>query len=206
VRLSVSLDFILKTVPAVWLAVVALATPVFAQETTAPAETTPAVDLFDRNALAIEFGGALSVEAWNLNGRREHVAELSGAVSWAFAPGVALHVELRAIRVFQNPSRNALVTGLAPLLRWRMFDGEASDLFVEVGPGASWSDTRVPPRGTTFNYLFAGGFGLSHRVARQTHAVVSFRWLHLSNNGLEGPSRNPDIEALGGYGGVSVVF
>jgi hypothetical protein len=47
---------------------------------------------------------------------------------------------------------------------------------------------------------------MTRRLTRQAHAVASVRWLHLSNASREGRNRNPDIEAVGGYVGVSVGF
>jgi hypothetical protein len=44
------------------------------------------------------------------------------------------------------------------------------------------------------------------RLTASTHAVVAFRFLHISNNGREGLNHNPDIEALGLRGGVAVWF
>jgi hypothetical protein len=70
----------------------------------------------------------------------------------------------------------------------------------------SWSDTVTPPRGTRLNYMTLTSVGLTRRLTRQTHAVASFRWMHLSNASLEGRNRNPDIEALGGYFGLFVGF
>ena len=76
----------------------------------------------------------------------------------------------------------------------------------ELGLGVTWSDTRVPPRGTRFNYLAETAFGVMRRVGRQTHAVAGLRLRHLSNNDREGPGRNPDIEAIGGYTALAVGF
>jgi hypothetical protein len=163
-------------------------------------------DAFEKNALGVEFGFGLLGEAWNLNERREWLVDGSLAIWWAFANGAGLVIEFHAMRVFQRPSRTAFVNGLTPILRWRLRHAEPWSVFVEFGPGISWSDTRVPPRGTRFNYLIQVGTGLTRRLGRQTHAVVGFRGLHISNNSREGRDRNPDIEALGGYAGLSVVF
>jgi hypothetical protein len=161
---------------------------------------------FDRGTLGIELGLAILGEAWNLNEQREWLVDGSLGVTWAFVDEVALVIEFHATRIFQQPARNAFVNGLAPLIRWQVVDGEPLSLFVEIGPGISWSDTVTPPRGTRFNYLVMAGTGLARRLGRQSHALAGFRFVHLSNAGREGRSRNPDIEALGGYAGISVVF
>jgi Lipid A 3-O-deacylase (PagL) len=166
----------------------------------------PEKGMFDEGSLGIEFGGAVLPEAWNLNDRREWLLDGSGSVWWAFTRRLTLVVEFHATQVFQTSSRNAFVNGLVPLVRWRLFNMPPGSLFVEIGPGISWSDTRVPPRGTQFNYMIQGGVGLARRLRGRTQAVMGFRWLHISNAGREGRSNNPDIEALGGYGGLSVAF
>jgi Lipid A 3-O-deacylase (PagL) len=170
-----------------------------------PDEEAPRA-LFAKGALGIEAGGAILGEAWNLNARREWLVDGSLSIWWGFHRRASLVVEFHATRVFQEPPRDAFVNGLVPLVRWRLIERPRRTLFVDVGPGISWSDTVTPPRGTRFNYLALAGAGVSHRLGKQTHAITAMRWLHLSNNGLEGRSRNPDIEALGGYVALAVVF
>jgi hypothetical protein len=162
--------------------------------------------MFEKGSLGVEFGGALMIEAWNLNDRREWLADGSAAVFWSFSRRATLLVEFHATRIEQVSSRNAFVNGLVPQVRWRLFDIPGGTLFGEFGPGISWSDTRTPPRGTAFNYLIQGTIGVTRRLGSRSHLVTGFRWLHISNNSREGRSRNPDIEALGAYGGLSLAF
>ena len=175
-------------------------------QSASPNAEADATALFDAGGIGIEFALGAFNEAWNLNDRREWLVDGTASVWWAFRDGAMLVTEFHAARVFQNPSRAAWVNGFTPLLRWRLLEPGAWTLFVDVGPGISWSDTTVPPRGTRFNYLLLAGSGLARRLGRQSHAIVGFRWLHVSNNGREGRGRNPDIEALGGYAGVSLSF
>lgn len=161
---------------------------------------------FERGALGVEFGGMLVTEAWNLNGPREWLAGGTAAVSWSFHDRTAVVIEFEAVRVFQRTPRVAHVQGMATLFRWQARSGDPWSVFVELGPGLSWSDTTVPPRGTRFNYLILASGGLLRRVGAQTHAVIAARWWHLSNNSREGRSRNPDIEGVGGYGGLAITF
>lgn len=160
---------------------------------------------FQHGTVGIEAAVAPLVEIWNLNGHREPMLEVSAAFWGAVSDRFLLGVEFQHGFVFQH-TPGAFVQGISPLLRWRFADTPAWDWFVEAGPGASWSDLDTPPRGTRFNYLLLAGSGLARRLGRQSHAIVGFRWLHVSNNGREGRGRNPDIEALGGYAGVSLSF
>jgi hypothetical protein len=162
--------------------------------------------MFEKGSLGVEFGGALLIEAWNLNDRQEWLADGSAAVFWSFTRRATLLVEFHASRIEQVSSRNAFVNGLVTNVRWRLFDIPGGTLFGEFGPGISWSDTRTPPRGTQFNYLIQGTLGVARRVGSRSHFMTGFRWLHLSNASREGRGRNPDIEALGAYVGLSLAF
>lgn len=175
---------------------------------TAPAAQAPHADHspFSRNAIGVEVGGALLTESWNLNGTREWVGEGSFAMWYTFAKGKALVVEFHAAGITQAKPRAAFLNGIMPIFRWRVLERGRSSMFVELGAGVSLSDTDVPPRGTRFNYLIVTSAGLTRQLTNQLHAVASARILHLSNASLMGPSRNPDIEAIGGYFGLYVRF
>ena len=162
-------------------------------------------DPFARNTVGIEFGAGLLGEAWNLNADREWLIDGTASAWWAFASGRALVVEFHNIRIVQTGS-NAFMQGFSPLFRWRMRERGSWRLYAEFGPGISWSDRVTPPRGTKFNYLIQGGFGVQRRLGAATHLLTSFRVLHVSNSGREGRQRNPDIEALGIQTGLMVAF
>ena len=161
---------------------------------------------FAEGVVGVEFAGTVAPEAWNLNGSHEWIVDGTFSVWWAYADGKSLVVEFHAAPVFQDRPRMAFVNAITPIARCRILDRGRSTMFVEFGVGVSWSDTTVPPRGTRFNYLSVTSLGMTRRLTRQAHAVASVRWLHLSNASREGRNRNPDIEAVGGYVGVSVGF
>lgn len=173
-----------------------------AQEPEAPPPAGP----FERDGFGVEFTGVLLGEAWNLNERREWLVDGTAGVWWTFTPRATLVVEFHATRVFQSGARDAYVNGLAPMLRWKFAERGAWRFFTETGAGISWSDTAVPPRGTRFNYLLIAGAGLTRRLGPQTHALLGARLIHVSNASLAGASRNPDIEAIGGFAGLAIGF
>lgn len=179
-----------------------------AADQTAPAVNRTGEDArpFVKRTIGVEFAAAGLGELWHLNGSREWLAGATAAIWWAIADGRTLVVRFHATEVFQREPRNAFVNALVPSLRWRIVDGTRVDLFGEAGLGVSWSDTRVPPRGTRFNYLGHVGVGMARRLSSQITAIAAAQLLHLSNANLEGTSRNPDIEALGGYVGIAVGF
>lgn len=192
-----------------WLATVLLLWPVHAfadgqrEDTNRP---DPQTGWFDAGSVGLEFAGGPFVEAWNLNEGREWLLAGTAGVWWAVTDRALLLTEFHVARVFQDPSRPAFINGFAPLVRWRLRRGPPWTLFADVGPGISWSDTAVPPRGTRFNFLLLGGGGAAWPIGRQVEALVGVRWIHLSNNGREGRRRNPDIEALGAYVGLSLAL
>jgi hypothetical protein len=79
-------------------------------------------------------------------------------------------------------------------------------LFLEGEVGVSESDTYVPPRGTRFNYVALGAAGATIRLRPGLHLLTGMKLLHVSNNGLAGRNRNPDIEAVGPHASVLIRF
>lgn len=169
------------------------------------AEARQSGDPFGRGTVAVEFSFSPMVEIWNLNGSREWLVDGTAAMWGAIGRGFCIGVEFTHLRIFQQ-TPGAFVQGLSPLVRWRIVDREKWEMFVDTGPGISWSDLPTPPRGTKFNYLFQGSAGVMRRVGGSGHAVIGVRFLHLSNNHREGREHNPDLEMLGPFAGFSFSF
>lgn len=160
----------------------------------------------DDRRIGVEITGTYQTEAWNLNGSRERLAGGGVGVWWEFHERLAVLVDLRLIRVFQVTARDAYVLGVMPLLRWQVHDATPWTAFVELGPGVSWSSTEVPLQGTRFNYLALLGAGVTRRVGGSAEVIAGLRWLHISNGGREGGTRNPDLQMLGPYAGVRLAY
>jgi hypothetical protein len=108
-------------------------------------------------------------------------------------------------RVWQR-GIDAYLLGATAGVRSRVLRRGGWSLFWEFEVGVSEADTLVPPRGTRFNYLAQGGAGVTMRIRHGVHVLAGLRWIHVSNNGLAGSSRNPDIEAVGPTIGVLIGF
>lgn len=91
-------------------------------------------------------------------------------------------------------------------LRGRIYRRSATSVFLGFEVGVSEADTFVPPRGTRFNYLALGSAGVTVRLRPRVHLLAAMKWVHVSNNGLAGRHRNPDIEAIGPQLGVLIGF
>ena len=161
---------------------------------------------FTRNALGIEVAGGVLTEAWNSNGSHEWIGEGTFSVNWTFAEGKALVVQFHAAGISQATPRPAYLNGLVTNVRFRLFTRDNWTMFLDLGPGVSWSDTTTPPRGTRFNYLLVASAGFMYQLTPQIHAITSARLLHLSNASLHGNDHNPDIEALGATFGIYFRF
>jgi hypothetical protein len=178
-----------------------------AQETPDTPSTTQNRDPFSRNNFGIEFGGGGYVESWNLNGSREWIVEGTAGGWWTIADEVMMIGQFHGSHVDQTTVPDAFLNGLTILTRVRLWEDDNQwDPFLEIGPGMVLSNTSVPAGGTEFNFLIVAGVGASRRVSPRTHFTTGFRWFHLSNANREGDSRNPDIQALGGFAALTIGF
>jgi hypothetical protein len=132
------------------------------------------------------------------------LASIAG-VTYGLGKGVVLVVESPLYYVWQRHT-DAYLLGVTWGVRGRAARRPGWSLFWELQVGISEADTYTPPGGTRFNYLALGGGGVAIRLRRGVHAVAGIRWVHVSNNGLAGRSRNPDIEAVGPMLGILMGF
>lgn len=134
------------------------------------------------------------VESWDRNESHEWLSGVAAGVDRQVYRGLSLRAEGVALRVAQA-GNDALLGGITvgPRLRWR---SPPSRPFVDLAAGVSYATRPAPARGTRFNYLLMATAGVETPVAG-LRATIGARWFHVSNNGLAGRARNPDIQALG---------
>lgn len=182
--------------------VLLLAAPVAALAQASPA--VPHDPFADRGwHLELALHGAL--ETWNYNTSREELSGLSAGFTYGLTDGLVLTARAPLYYVGQR-GKDALLFGAIAGVRSRVFGGPRASLFVEFDIGISEADTITPPRGTRVNYLALGGAGGTFALGRRLHLLGVIRWVHVSNGGREGRSRNPDIEAVGPQIGVLIPF
>jgi hypothetical protein len=182
-----------------WLTVAAPA-GVHAQDA-APAPRDP----FARGAWHFETGAVAALEAWNYNISHEELYGLDQGVSYGLRDGLALRVQQRFLYVSQR-AEDAVVLGLTIGLRKRVLARGRWSAFLQGDLGISHTALATPPRGTRFNYLAHGGGGAMVRVHPRIHLLSTLQLIHISNAGVKGPSRNPDIEAIGPTLGLLIRF
>lgn len=182
-------------------ALVAIALPAGAAAQPRPADDDP----FVRRAWTLELGSHGAVETWNYNISHENMLSAFTGVTYGVGKGVVLKMGSPLYYVWQRRTDGYLL-GLTWGVRGRILRRSRWSAFWEADVGVSESDTYVPPGGTRFNYLALGGAGITMKLRPGVHALAGLRWVHVSNNGLAGRSRNPDIEAVGPTFGVLLSF
>jgi Lipid A 3-O-deacylase (PagL) len=168
-------------------------------------QATDGDDPFARRGWHMELAGHGALETWNYNISHEELLSGLTGITYGLGKGVVLKMATPVYYVWQRGTDGYLF-GLTWGVRSRLLRRPRWSLFWEADVGLSESDTYVPPGGTRFNYLVLGGVGITWRLRPGLHVLGSLRWIHVSNNGLAGPSRNPDIEAVGPAAGVLVGF
>ena len=103
----------------------------------------------------------------------------------------------------RNDSR---VLGVTAGLRGRVYQRGRTSAFLQFDVGISDAAVALPPGGTRFNYLAIGGAGVMMQINGRLQAVAAMEVVHISNAGVAGRDRNPDIEAIGPTLGISIGF
>ena len=171
-----------------------------AQESRAPAD-----DPFAAHRWHVEGGLNAALEAWNYNVSHEELYGLTEGLTYGLRDGVVFTMNQHIYYVSQRANDSWLL-GVTCGFRGRVYRRGRSSLFIEGAVGISDAAIAAPPRGTRFNYLATGSGGVLVRVRPRVHALAALQWIHLSNNSLKGPGRNPDIEAVGARVGVLIGF
>jgi hypothetical protein len=171
----------------------------------AAAQPRAADDPFARRAWSLDLSGHVAIETWNYNISHEDLFGGYTGLTYGVGKGVVLKIGTSLYYVDQR-GVDGYLFGVTGGVMFRIYRRPRWSLFVEGEVGISESDTLVPPRGTRFNYLALGTVGAAVRVRPALHLVTSMRLIHLSNSGIAGRHRNPDIEAVGPQIGLLIGF
>lgn len=146
-----------------------------------------------------------ALEAWNYNPSHEELYGLTQGVSYGLRDGLVLVARQRLLYVSQrrNDSR---VLGITSGLRQRLYRRGRATGFLQFELGVSDAAVALPPGGTRFNYLAIGGVGMIWQINRRVQAIAVLEVIHISNAGIAGRDRNPDIEAIGPSLGITIGF
>jgi hypothetical protein len=172
----------------------------------ARAQATPGpVDPFAPRTWHFETEAVAALEAWNYNASHEELYGLSEGVTYGLKHGLVLRANQRFAYVSQR-AEDAVLVGLTIGVRGRVYSRGRLSVFLQGDVGISHTAIATPPRGTRFNYVAMGGAGALIGLRPRIHLVTTLQLIHLSNASLKGPSRNPDIEAIGPSAGLLIRF
>ena len=160
---------------------------------------------FARGRWHFEFAGQAALEAWNYNASHEEMYGLEQGLTYGLRDGLVLRMNQQFIYVSQR-GEDGVVLGLTIGVRGRVLQRGRTAAFLQGEVGISHTAVAAPTRGTRYNYLAIGGGGLLLRLNGRAHLVTALQVLHLSNGGLKGRSRNPDVEAIGLSVGLNLHF
>jgi len=175
---------------------------------TAHAQGTPPSsdeDPFADGRWRAEFLAVAALEAWNYNPSHEELYGLVQGITYGLRDGLVLMARQRLFYVSQR-SNDSRVLGLTSGLRWRVYQRGRTSWFVQFDVGISDAAVALPPGGTRFNYLAIGGGGVMLQINRRLQAIATLEVIHISNAGVAGDDRNPDIEAIGPSVGLTIGF
>jgi hypothetical protein len=192
-----------QTLLATLLLGAALAAPAAAEDE--DERRQPAADPFARRAWHLELGGHAALETWNYNISHEELFGARMGLTYGLGNGIVLIAGAPLTFVSQR-GVDGWQLGATAGLRGRVYRRGRLSAFLEFEVGVSEADTFVPPRGTRFNYLLIGGAGATMQVKRHVHLLAGMKLIHVSNSGIAGRHRNPDIEAVGPFGSVLIAF
>jgi hypothetical protein len=153
-------------------------------------------DLFARKAWHLEFQTHGAIETWNYNISHENMAGPTLGFTYGLGKSTVAVVHAPLYYIDQR-GPDAWLLGITWGVRSRFLRRERWSAYWEFEVGISKADAFTPPGGTRFNYLALGAAGITTRVSGNTHLLAGLKWVHVSNNGLAGRRRNPDIEAVG---------
>jgi len=142
----------------------------------------------------LDAGGTTLVEAWDRNESGEALAGVVVGVDRRLWKGLSIRSEGHLTHV-EQAGPDAWAHGISIGTRgwWQRSFGRP---FVDLAFGWANASRETPPRGTTSNYLIISGGGIAI-PAGNVSLELGARWFHVSNNGREGASHNPDIQSLG---------
>jgi hypothetical protein len=173
----------------------------------AHAQTTATAteDVFAKGRWRAEFFAQAALEAWNYNPSHEELYGLVQGITYGLRDGLVLMARQRLYYISQRRNDSRLL-GLTTGLRARVYRRGRTTAFLQFDVGVSDAAVALPPGGTRFNYLAIGGGGVMLRINRRLQAVAALEVIHVSNAGIAGHDRNPDIEAIGPSLGLSIGF
>ena len=160
---------------------------------------------FREDARLAGFSGAVGIGVTAFGGSEKHdmalvagrygkvLTGVLGGDSW-YRGNLLLLGELFGGAQF-NPG-GAYVVGITPVLRYAFATGNRSIPFVDAGAGISLTDINGPDLSGNFQFNLQVGAGLHCFLRDDLALTVGYRWLHLSNAGIERPNLGVNTQVI----------
>ena len=116
-----------------------------------------------------------------------------------------LLLEVAPLVVLRQPEHAYGFTASPLHMRWNFRHSETQRIgvFAEASGGIVYTNTAVPPRTTTFNFIDQAGFGVRLATKARYAWIGGYRFQHISNAGRVRP--NPGVNFNFVYAGVTVL-
>lgn len=153
---------------------------------------------FDKGLWTLQLYGGYMDE---LGPHDQEIAFGTVGVGYYVLENVSINVEFSLWDVNQ-PGDDAYAGMGGLMLRHHAFQFNGGSVFFDVGQFAFEADNPVPQHGTTFNWVFLFGGGITYQLSDNMHLMTGARYFHLSNAGREGDLRNPSLNGIQAFIGV----
>lgn len=170
-----------------------------------PAAARAQDDPFARRAWSLQLAGHGAIETWNYNTSHEELWGIVPGFTYGVRDGLVIAASWPMYYVAQRSGDTWAIAATIGV-RGRVYRRGRVSVFWEGDVGVSRAEAYTPPNGTRFNYVALGGGGATVRLRPGAHLVTGLRLIHVSNSGIAGRHRNPDIEAVGPHAGVWIRF
>jgi lipid A 3-O-deacylase len=97
---------------------------------------------------------------------------------------------------WQFDPNGAYLVGITPVLRYAFATGSRWMPFVDAGAGISLTDINGPDLSGNFQFNLQVGAGLHYFFRDDLAFTVGYRWLHLSNAGIEQPNLGVNTQVI----------
>ena len=139
--------------------------------------------------------------AHNFDGERESIGSATAGIGYYIFNNFALNGEI-GYQYNGQSGPDANVSMLALLLRHHLFHAGRFSFFIDFGVGVSYANQRTPTDGTYFNFIEKVGLGTTFQIKDNLNVLGGVRFFHMSNARIDGPERNPSINATQIYVGL----
>jgi hypothetical protein len=174
--------------------------PAWADTTFPSSAPSSQTDFFPRGVWTFETYGQFAAQP---GGTREDLYSGTVGLGYYFIPHNSLSLEFIGMHGAE-PDQNVTVLGGGLMLRTHLIEEQHWSLLIDFGPDLYESNHRIPPTGTDFNFSFQTGVGGTVHLWDNTNLLTGVRYLHISNARLDGPLRNPSLNAIEGYMGLLI--